>query len=322
MKARFTGFSLSLFAPTPHHGRFERPRGGSSSCSPHGFPVLLLVLFLTLIEVAFGMSGVLLFVPKSALGPGFGKTNGAIIFFCLLGPVLLAPRMLPDARPDLLMAIQIAGGFALAFLFLYFFYLNFDRERLQRKLLALAVGGQILLIVLTCRLLADYFHGVGSGVDYGPSVAQLMWTLNTGVFASGLLLGTVTMAMMIGHWYLVIPGLAIKWLKGACLAYGGAVALKALAVLLSLIIGTTSNPFGLQGFTDVFRTDMLTMLFFLVRVIVGLAIPAVFCVMAYRAAAIRSTQSSAGILFPAMIVVFLGEMIGTYLIIGFAGLAI
>lgn len=230
--------------------------------------------------------------------------------------------MLPEARADLLTPIQIAGGFALVFLFLYFFFLNFDRERLQRKLLALSTSGQILLIVFSCRLLADYFHGVGSGVDYGPSVAQLMWTLNTGIFASGLLLGTVTMAMMIGHWYLVIPGLAIKWLKGGCLAYGAAVGLKALAVALSLIVGMMTHPFGMEGFVDAFRTDLLTMLFFMVRVMVGLAIPAAFCVMAYRAAAIRSTQSSTGILFPAMIVVFLGEMIGTYLIIGFAGLAI
>lgn len=294
----------------------------SRNHSTPGFFVLLLVLYLTLFEIAFGMSAVLLFVPKSALGPGFGKTNGSIVFFCLLGPVLLARRMLPDARPDLLTPIQIAGGFALLFLFLYFVCLNFDREKLQRKLLALATAAQILAIVFTCRLLAAYFYEVGSGADIGPTVTQLMWTLNTGIFASAFLLGTVTMAMMIGHWYLVIPGLAIKWLKGACLAYGGAVVLKALAVTLSLIIGVLSNPFGMQGFLDLFRTDMLTLLFFAVRVVVGLVIPAAFCVMAYRAAAIRSTQSSTGILFPAMIVVFLGEMIGTYLIIGFAGLAI
>jgi hypothetical protein len=295
---------------------------GPPSPSWTGFSVLLLVLFLTLVEIAFGMSAVLLFVPKSALGPGFGKTNGAIVFFCLLGPVFLARRMLPDARSDLLVPIQIAGAFALLFLFLYFVSLNFDRGRLQNKLMALATASQILAIVFTCRLLSAYFFHIGSGENYGPTMLQLMWTLLTGIFASALLLGTVTMAMMVGHWYLVIPGLAIKWLKGACLAYGAAIGLKALAVGLSFIIGIQSNPFGMQGFLDIFRADALTLLFFLVRIVVGLAIPAAFCVMAYRAAAIRSTQSSTGILFPAMIVVFLGEMIGTYLIIGFAGLAI
>ncbi len=283
---------------------------------------MLLVLFLTLFEVAFGMSAILLFVPKSALGPGFGKTNGAIIFFCLLGPVLLAPRMLPEARPDLLMPLQITGGFALLFLFLYFVSLNFDRTRLQGKLVALAAASQILAIVFSCRLLAAYFFGVGSGEGYGPTMNQLMWTLTTGIFASALLLGSVTMALMVGHWYLVIPGLAIKWLKGACIVYGLSIGIKTLAVALSFVIGIQSNPFGSQGFLDMFRTDQLTLLFFMVRIVVGLAIPAAFSVMAYRSAAIRSTQSATGILFPAMIVVFLGEMIGTYLIIGFSGLAI
>lgn len=283
---------------------------------------MLLVLFLTLFEVAFGMSAVLIFVPRSALGPGFGKTIASIVFFCLLGPVLLAGRMLPSARADLLVPIQVAGGLALIAWFLYFVAMNFDQAPLQRKLAALATAAQLIAIVLSCRLLAAYFHGIASGEDFGPSLSQLMLTLNSGVFASALLLGTVSMAMMIGHWYLVIPGLAIRWLKGACIVFGVSVGLKALTVGLSLVIGMLSNPFGAQGFIDTFRNDPLTLLFFVVRVVVGLVIPAVFAFMAYRAAAIRSTQSSTGILFPAMIVAFLGEMIGTYLIIGFAGLAI
>ena len=49
------------------------------------------------------------------------------------------------------------------------------------------------------------------------------------------------------------------------------------------------------------------------RFTVGLVVPAGFCVMAYKSAAIRSNQSSAGILFPAIVVVFMGEIIGLFL---------
>lgn len=280
------------------------------------------MLCLTLLEVAFGMSAVLLFVPRSALGPGFGKTIAAIVFFCLLGPVLLPGRLLPPARPDLLFPIQLTGAASLVLWFLYFVAMNFERSALQVLLATLATGLQGAAIALVCRLLASHFHTISSGEEYGPTLNQLMLTISSGVFATAMLLGTVTMAMMIGHWYLVIPGLAIKWLKGACLAFGLAILLKVLAVGFSFFIGMWSNPFGVQGFFDMFRVDPLTSLFFAVRLIVGLMIPAAFCFMAYRAAAIRSTQSSTGILFPAMIVAFLGEMIGTYLIIGFAGLAI
>ena len=56
------------------------------------------------------------------------------------------------------------------------------------------------------------------------------------------------------------------------------------------------------------------------RMVIGLIVPAALCFMAYRAAAIHSTQSSTGILFPTMIVLFMSEMIGAALIRGFSGL--
>jgi len=138
------------------------------------------------------------------------------------------------------------------------------------------------------------------------------------MIASGLLLGSVTMAMLIGHWYLVNPGLDINWLKGACLAFGGSLLLKVITIVVSLLIGMLSDPFGPQSFFDKHAGAVFI---FVIRLIVGVIIPAAFCFMAYRAAAIRSTQSSTGILYPSMIVVFIGEMVGTFLTIGFSGLS-
>lgn len=279
-----------------------------------------LVLFLTLVEVAFGMALVHLFVRRSALGLGFAKTISSMIFFCVLLPTLLAGPLLPGPDSPLLGAMRNANVIALAFWFAYFVVLNYDKPKAEVPLSIAATAFQGIGLFLVCRFLAIHFVQSSPDPDYGPSVAGLTVALTTGVFASALVLGTVSMALMIGHWYLVIPGLAMRWLKGSCLAFGAAIAVKVGAIAVSTIIGVRGNPYGAQGFFDDFRTDQLGVMFVLARLLVGVGLPILMCFMAYRAAAIRSTQSSTGILFPATIFAFFGEMIGSFLIIGFAGL--
>ena len=281
-----------------------------------------LVFYLSLIEVTFGMAVILCFIPRKSLGAGFGKTVASIIFLCLLPAVLLLRALLPLA-PEMageLRWLRAAGFAVLALWFAYFVVMNYPRERIQRTLVVLATLAQAFLIFLTCRILVERFHDPVIDAGFGPSPGSLMVSLLAGISTSGFLLGSVTMAMLIGHWYLVIPGLPIRWLKGGCIAFGTAIALKAMAIALSLMVGASSDPFGPQGFFDRFRVDVLPI--FAVKTLLSLVIPAAFCAMAYRAAAIRSTQSSTGILFPTMIIVFIGEMIGSYLIIGLAGLSV
>lgn len=279
-----------------------------------------LVLFLTLVEAAFGMALVQSFIPRSALGPGFGKTISALIFFCLLPAVLLARGMLPPGGAGLLGAVQSAGAAALFFWFCFFVVLNYPKDRALLMLSAFATLAQGAMIVFIALHLARYYATPASQDGYGPSPASLGLALTAGISTSGFLLGAVTMAMMIGHWYLVIPGLSIGWLKGGCLAFAAAIALRLISIAISIMVGAWSDPFGAQDFFDRFYTE--TSMLFVLRLFVGIAIPSAFCGMAYRAAVIRSTQSSTGILFPAMIVVFLGEMLATFLIIGLRGLCV
>jgi len=280
-----------------------------------------LAFFLTLVGVAFGMTTVLAFIPRAALGPGFGKTIAAIVFFCLLGPILLAGRLLPPADAALTAGVRLAGWCALVAFFVYFVVMNYPgRERAQRALVAIAWSSLAATIATTGLLLGERFFRNPSAMDAAGLIPLRTAALTIGVYASGLLTGAVTMAMLIGHWYLVIPGLAIQWLKGACVAFGAAIGVKAISIALSFAVGAMSHRWGARGFYDFFYAEVFQI--FAVRAFVGLVVPACFAVMAYRAAAIRSTQSSTGILFPAMIVVFIGEMIAASLIAGLNGLAI
>lgn len=260
------------------------------------------------------------FIPRSALGPGFGKTISATIFFCLLGPVAFVRGMLPGASSFGYALIQGTGILVLGLWFAYFVALNYKEDFLQRSLVISATVAQAALILLTANVLGLHYRTIIQGEEFGPSGSMLTLQLVTGTMSSGFLLGAVTMAMLIGHWYLVIPGLSIDWLKGACLAYGGAIAIKVIAIAIALTIGALGDPFGPRGFFDSFLAEGFQL--FVVRVIVGIAIPFAFCVLAYKAAAMRATQSSTGILFPAMIVVFIGEMMAAYLIIGTGGLSL
>jgi len=72
-----------------------------------------LIFFLSMVEISFGMAVVQIFIPRSALGPGFGKTISSIIFFCLLGPVLMARKLLPAHEIGFLFEIQASGLVAL-----------------------------------------------------------------------------------------------------------------------------------------------------------------------------------------------------------------
>lgn len=271
-----------------------------------------LVLYLSLVEVAFGMALIHCFIPRAALGPGFGKTISTLVFFSLLAPVILMRRFLPPGELLPTALLQGSGILSLGLWFTYFVVLNYQEDQLQRLLIVGATAAQGFGLVMTSLLLARHFHHPGVAANFGPSASMLLVSLLAGTFSSAFLMGSVTMAMLIGHWYLIDPGLEIDWLKGACLAFGGAIGLKGLAIVVSLMLGVASDPFGAQGFFDRLRSFNLD-IYLMARFMVGLVVPAGFCIMAYKSAAIRSTQSSTGILFPAIVVVFMGEIIGLFL---------
>ncbi len=134
------------------------------------------------------------------------------------------------------------------------------------------------------------------------SVAQfLVWPLTFGV--SALLLGSVTTAMTLGHFYLVIPGLSTRPLSRVHNLFG--FSLLARLALFGLCVGIGWSPLPAR-----FDLDAMMLA---ARVLVGFVAPLVLWVSVRETVKINSTQSATGILYAAVVVVMLGEAFGEHL---------
>jgi hypothetical protein len=122
---------------------------------------------------------------------------------------------------------------------------------------------------------------------------------------SAALLGSFMTAMLVGHSYLINPGMALTPLM-RCLFVGG----------LALVARVGVIGWGLGRWTaqnSSYNMDNEAFLELPVRWLVGVLAPLVFGLMAYSAARIRSTQSATGILYVVVVCVFLGELLGLLL---------
>lgn len=129
--------------------------------------------------------------------------------------------------------------------------------------------------------------------------------------SASILLGSVTVAMLLGHWYLVIPGLHIRHLRRLTSLLGFCLACR-FVVAVGGIASAAPVP-SLEGQTIWRIVAMREAFFFWQRVGVGLMAPAVLTLMVERTVRIRSTQSATGLLYVAVVLVLIGEMISRFL---------
>ena len=127
------------------------------------------------------------------------------------------------------------------------------------------------------------------------------WTLDSAhsllssVSAAAVLGATLT-GMLLGHWYLTTPTMSIgplSWFPWALAAAAGG---RMLATCISL------ERFGFESH------DMVHWLWFLVRILGGILVPLTVAIVVVRILKFRNTQSATGVLFAALILVFMGEM--------------
>jgi hypothetical protein len=152
------------------------------------------------------------------------------------------------------------------------------------------------------------------GTPYPPRHPILIaepWAAPANALAAGLLLGSVTLGMLVGHWYLNVPGLDIlhlrrmTWLLGGCLA---------LRIVLGIGSIATARPEPVTGALSSWRVaGVQEGFFFWQRVGIGLVAPAILAVMVDQTVRIRSTQSATGLLYVAVVLVVIGEMISRFL---------
>jgi len=154
-------------------------------------------------------------------------------------------------------------------------------------------AGRSLIVATTAAIVAAFT----ALSDSGPELANDL--------TSAALLGTSLTAMLVGHSYLISPGMALTPLM-RCLFAGG----------VALLARVTVVGWGLYRWTELTPTYNLNnevVLWLPVRWLVGIIAPLGFGWMAFSAARIRSTQSATGILYVVVVCGFLGELLGLLL---------
>jgi hypothetical protein len=201
---------------------------------------------------------------------------------------------------------------------------SFDQTRLHLANVALTLAGSVVWILerpLAGRLLRALslisiamslaeiaqLHSVAGYIADSGVRGDSFWGLLPGVsqIASAALLGFAVTAMLVGHSYLISPGLTIRPLMGQIAGLG-------IALLARIAVAGAALWFW-AGDHDITNLNDINVLWLPVRWLVGFVGPLVFGFMAYRTAKIRSTQSATGILYVVVILTFLGELFGLLL---------
>jgi hypothetical protein len=113
--------------------------------------------------------------------------------------------------------------------------------------------------------------------------------------SAGVLGATLT-GMLLGHWYLTTPTMSIGPLSWFTTTL-------AVAAVLRLVM--TGIAFGRFGFVS---QDIVHLLWLIMRIVGGILIPLATSIVVAKILKYRNTQSATGVLFAALILVFMGEM--------------
>jgi hypothetical protein len=238
---------------------------------------VLLALFL--IDLAAGLYVFLPFVGRRNAGVKFYRLifiTDAVLAGCAAGSHALA-----GARE---LAVLDAALVALtAFVYLVLRY---------PKRLVFRVPAALLGVVFLGAAVTSWQAAV-----HGP----LVWGI-AGALASVALLGSVTLAMLLGHWYLVVRGMAIDPLKRLTILTLVATLLRLVVVVAALALGGAWHEIALrQG------------IFFWMRAGWGLLGPLLLYPMVWGTVKIRSTMAATGILYVDVVAVVIGEVLGGWL---------
>ncbi len=198
---------------------------------------------------------------------------------------------------------SVAGLASMALVVAYIATLYLPGLRQARGLLRLATA---------VALLAAAADGWQTARPGGPG-----WIYAAEALAAAGLLGAVIVAMILGHWYLVRPRLAVSHLVRFSVVLAGAILVRVVLCAGGLVLAGTTSAAGLGAM--LVEVTVHRGFFFWQRVFFGIVAPAAFAYMVHETARIKSTQSATGILYIAVVFVLIGELLARYLAVTGAG---
>jgi hypothetical protein len=144
------------------------------------------------------------------------------------------------------------------------------------------------------------------------------WSVETflyplGFFLSALLLGTVTVGMLIGHWYLIDTG---QSLDPFVRVYKFFVVTLVAQTLFLIVLPAALYIFGTSGSVmSLGRLWLDHASLLLTRLISGQAAPLILSWMIWRTLLIPHTMAATGLFYIALLGVFVGEILGKQILV-------
>ena len=147
----------------------------------------------------------------------------------------------------------------------------------------------------------------GAASAAAPAASTLLRVVS--LLVSALAVGAVTVAMVLGHWYLVQPKLALAPLRRLCDVFLGVMVVR---LLVSAWGFATSLQAGHRFFTGAEPVPWEALILSQ-RLLFGFGGSLILAVMIRKTVALRSTMSATGLLYIAILFVWVGEFLSIYL---------
>jgi hypothetical protein len=244
-------------------------------------------------------------------------------FLILLAGGIMLAAAVSNPKEVTLHWLRLCGIIALVVVGLSMFFLLRRSDAVPRAALwgsvvtIAAVLGQLAFVQIAGRraqrLLAcgAFLSAIFVGVVYlRAGDAADVWRAWIFPLASAIgiagMTGLALMDMLLGHAYLTASTMTMRPFRRLNLLLGGMIVWRTLVAVGAVLIVLKMQPiymfWGLYG------------LYILTRWLVGLAVPAAFVYMAHDCIKRRATQSATGILYVAGVLIFIGEIMATYLV--------
>jgi len=243
-------------------------------------------------------------------------SRGFFRFNAILGLILIVPFLffnpyegfqLPFQKSGIQPSTNLLGVVYFLFITFTIFLISliFIFSRKQKPINKIIYVGSMVWGILA--LLMD-------SLLYRPFQGQIWWEnilIPLNFISSAALLGSALFAMLLGHWYLIQFDLDKALLKRVSIFFCLALSLRILSVALNLFVYWKANIFDATLFPSLVSIAGHG-IFFWMRILIGLFLPAILAWMIYETAKMGANQSCTGLLYIAVVLIFMGEMISRY----------
>jgi hypothetical protein len=251
------------------------------------------VLYLFLAHLGIGIVFSLMFVARDA-GVKFFRFNAGLAAVLMAIAIAFRPGPVEGT-----LARAAFGTFVAAEALTVFYWATIGRALTRYR-------GAIVGAASAAGLIALVLQALAIGANAPITIASFL--------SSAAFLGGACTAMILGHWYLVLPSMEVSYLQSIVKLHIASMVIRVAVVAAAVIVAIATWQPGLGPSFRHYITSV-SGIFFWQRVLFGLAGPALLSYLTWETAKIRSTQSATGILYVDFFTVVVGEVLAKYLLL-------